>query len=72
MKKFFGWFFIVVGVGGIIKHIAKASDNVPGAFSDVGFTIAFLGIGIFLLSTVKPQKDNTNLPDNKKGTDLTK
>ncbi len=77
MKKFFGWLFILAGVGNIIMVFAMAASGATQAGSqNIGgklfFGIGFLGLGIWMISSSKPDNDNSNLPDKTKGTDLTK
>ncbi len=64
MKEFFGWLFLLAGIGNFIGNFAKASANRPDAFQDIGYGIGFLGLGIYLSSTAKSKKDSekTDLP----------
>ncbi|MEZ5045329.1 MAG: hypothetical protein R2828_35870 [Saprospiraceae bacterium] len=57
MKKFFGWFMIVAGIGNFIGLANPNGD--PGA---VIYGIGFIGLGIYLISSSK-KKEEENLPN---------
>lgn len=51
MKKFFGWFFIIAGIGNFLRILGLASSN--GDNQIIGniffMAIGFVGLGIYLL-----------------------
>lgn len=65
MKKFFGWFFILAGVGNLIGTFAIIADGaIESSGRNIGemfmFGVGFLGLGIYLLNSSK--KKDEQLP----------
>jgi len=66
MKKFFGWLFIISGVGNIIQVLAMAASGVTqSGGQNLGgklfFGIGFLGLGIWMANSSRSEKGNSNL-----------
>lgn len=72
MKKGFGWVFAILGVLNVIRGFGMISQNVGNGGGILFLGIGFIGLGAWMISSSKPDNDNTNLPDKTKGTDITK
>jgi hypothetical protein len=69
MKKFFGWIFIIAGVGNILRVFAMAANGVSqsGGQSLGGillYGIGFIGLGFWMINSSK--KPDDNLPSAQK------
>jgi len=64
MKKIFGWFFLVLGILNIIRGFYMLSQNVGNGGGILFWGIGFIGLGVWMISSSPPQKDN-NIPSQK-------
>ncbi len=56
MKKGFGWLFAVLGVINIIRSIGMFDAGMKNAGNVLIFSIAFIGLGIWMVSSAERNK----------------
>jgi len=71
MKKFFGWFFIVIGALNIVVSFIMIANGVTGSGSqNVGgklfYGIGFIGLGVWMLNSAskKIKEDEQSRKNN--------
>jgi len=60
MKKGFGWFFIVFGVLNLFRSIIMFNQGTYNAGGILVFGIFILCLGIWMVSSNKPQKEKND------------